>query len=212
MTAFSPRYTTATLALLALALVPTVVTSYVRGSVVEQPPLRDVLPDVMDGRISSPTNRKATTIKREFDSEDWAEREYAGIGEPPVKVLLVRSYDMKRLYHHPELAVSEADYDTARVVSVPTTSGPVDVHVLPASAGREGLAAYALLYRGRTITRPLLFQLTVAPDLLLLGRRPMTLVFAEQRGHAPEAGEDLGRSRVVQSAAAAVVLLTSAGR
>ena len=65
MTALSPRYTTATLALLALARVPTVVTSYVRGSVVEQPPLRDVLPEVMDGRISSPTNRKATTIKRE---------------------------------------------------------------------------------------------------------------------------------------------------
>jgi hypothetical protein len=209
MTVLSPRYATATLVLLALALVPTVVTSYVRGTVVEQPPLRDLLPDVLDGRMSAPTNRRASTIKREFDSDDWGEREYAGIGEPAIKVLVVRSYDMKRLYHHPELAVSEANYAAAQLVSVPSAAGALDVHVLEGEEGRHRMAAYALLYRGRTVARPLLFQLTVAPELLLLGRRPLTLVFAEQRTVGPETAQDLAASRVVQTVAAMVLTLNS---
>ncbi len=206
MSVLSSRYLTPTLVLLAVALVPTVVTSYVRGNVAERPPVVDVLPEVLDGRPSLVTNRRATTIKREFDSDDWAEREYTGIGEPPVTVLMVRSYDMKRLYHHPELAVSEADYTAAELVTVPTGAGPIDVHVLPPSEGRDGIAAYALLYRGSTIARPLLFQLTVAPDLLLLGRRPMTLVFAEQRSGAPADGA-FAQSRAVESVVAAVLAL-----
>ena len=199
MSVLSPRYTTATLVLLALALVPTVLTSYVRTEVTEQPPLRDVLPETLDGRTSVPTNRRATTIKREFDSDDWVEREYSAIGEPSVRVLLVRSYDMKRLYHHPELAVSEADYRASELLTVPTDAGPIDVHVLPPAEGRTGLAAYALLYRGRTVARPLLFQLAVAPDLLLLGRRPMTLVFAEQRVSGADARMSFEGSRAVES-------------
>ncbi len=207
MSVLSPRYTTATLVLLALALVPTVLTSYVRTEVTEQPPLRDVLPETLDGRTSVPTNRRAATIKREFDSDDWVEREYSAIGEPSVRVLLVRSYDMKRLYHHPELAVSEADYRPSELVTVPADDGAIDVHVLPPAEGRSGLAAYALLYRGRTVARPLLFQLTVAPDLLLLGRRPMTLVFAEQGAAALDTAPSLDESHAARAVVHAVRLL-----
>ncbi len=207
MTALSPRYASATLVLLVLALVPTVLTTYVRGAIVETPSLAETLPETLDGRTSAPTTRRATTIKREFDSDDWVEREYAGIGEPAVKLLLVRSYDMKRLYHHPELAVSEADYGPSKVVSAASEAGPIDVHVLPPTEGRSGLAAYALLYRGRTVASPLLFQFAVAPDLLLLGRRPMTLVFAEQRSGASGGSEAFQQSRAVQSVVAAVLAL-----
>jgi hypothetical protein len=209
MSVFSARYATSTLAVLMVALVPTVMTSYVRQTVVEQPALREALPVVLEDRASVPTDRKASTIRREFDSEDWAEREYRRVGETPVTVLAVRSYDMKRLYHHPELAVSEADYETARVSAVSTPQGQLDVHVLTARDGKPGLAAYALIYRGRTVTNPLLFQLTVAPELLVMGRRPLALVFAEDPAYRLTPELDVVQSSAVRSVVAVTKAITS---
>ncbi|BCS33177.2 hypothetical protein TBR22_A24040 [Luteitalea sp. TBR-22] len=174
----SARYATPVLVLLALALVPTVVNSYVGRKIVESPALRDALPEVLDGTASMPTDRRATTIKKEFDSEDWVEREFVDARGSRSVVLAVRSYDMKRLYHHPELAVSETDYERESVERVDGKHGPLDVHVLR-SGGGSTVAAYALLFKGRTIGNPYLFQLTKAPELLLLGQRPLTLVFVE---------------------------------
>ncbi|HTV02909.1 MAG TPA: hypothetical protein VMF13_20345 [Luteitalea sp.] len=189
MSALSSRYAGITLAVLMVALVPTVITGYLRATVVERPPLRDALPDVLDGRPSAPTSRRASTIRREFDSEDWVEREYTRFGEAPITMLAVRAYDMKRLYHHPELAVTEANYDPARLVTVASPSGPLHVHMLSADDGRSRLAGYVLLYRGRSIGNPLLFQFSVAPELLLTGRRPLTLLFAEAHGPVQETTE-----------------------
>ena len=115
-------------------------------------------------------------------------------------VLAVRSYDMKRLYHHPELAVTDHEYETGHVIQVEQDGVPVDVHVLPGM--NKGMAAYALVYRGATVASPYLFQLTVAPDLLLGGQRPLTLVFAEDVGGDPSAPAD--QSPAVQSVVAAV--------
>ena len=151
-TAWSTRYLTPTLVLLLLALVPTIVNSYVGRRLVETPALADALPTTLDGRSSSPTRRKATTIKREFASQDWVERAYTTGGEYPLTVLAVRSYDMKRLYHHPELAVTEHEYEPARLIQVPSADGPVNVHVLPGM--QQSLAAYALIYRGETVASP----------------------------------------------------------
>jgi hypothetical protein len=205
MSILSARYATPTIVVLALALVPTVVNVYVGRKVVEGPPLIEALPSVLAGQTSQPTTRKATTIRREFASDDWVERVYAkGIG-PGVKVLAVRSYDMKRLYHHPELAISEANYGTAEVHEVPAAEGPLAVHVLHGEKG--GTAAYALLYKGSTIANPYFFQLRVAPELLLLGQRPLTLVFAED----PSADTSLSanQSPVVRTLVEAMASLRS---
>lgn len=205
-TAWSARYVTPTLIVLGLALVPTIVNSYVGRRLVETPALEHALPTTLDGRPSSPTRRKATSIKREFASEDWVERAYATGADHPITVLAVRSYDMKRLYHHPELAVSEREYQSARRVQVQGPHGPVDVHVLPGMP--DSLAAYALIYRGHTIASPYVFQLRVAPELLLTGQRPLTLVFAEDP--AGSAADALEQSPVVRAVVAAVSAL--AGR
>ena len=203
MSILSARYATPTLVVLALALVPTVVNVYVGRKVVEGPPLSEALPSVLAGQMSQPTTRKATTIRREFASDDWVERVYAsGLG-PGVKVLAVRSYDMKRLYHHPELAISDANYGTAEVHEVPAADGPLAVHVLHGEKG--GTAAYALLYKGRTVSNPYLFQLRVAPEFLLLGQRPLTLVFAEdETGRGDQSAAD---APAVQRVVAAIAAL-----
>jgi len=205
-TAWSTRYLTPTLVVLLLALVPTIVNSYVGRRLVETPALTEALPSTLDGRSSSPTRRKATTIKREFASDDWVERAYATGGEHPITVLAVRSYDMKRLYHHPELAVTEHEYEAARLIQVPGAGGSVNVHVLPGM--QQSLAAYALIYRGETVASPYVFQLRVAPELLLTGQRPLTLVFAEDPS-GTGAGT-LEQSPVVRAVVSAVAAL--AGR
>ncbi len=204
MSIWSSKYATPALVALLLALVPTIVNSYVGRKVVETPTLSEALPAVLDGRPSTPTKRKASTIRREFASEDWVEREYAGTGDTPVTVLAARSYDMKRLYHHPELALTEHEYQSAQPVAVATPAGPIHVHVLRGMS--SGMAAYALVYRGNTVANPYVFQLSVAPELLLTGQRPLTLVFAEDL--SGDAKADPAQSRAVQSVAAAVKAIT----
>lgn len=209
MNVLSARYATPVLIALALALVPTVVNSYIGRAVIETPALREALPEVLDGVTSAPTDRKASTIKREFASEDWVERQFVDVSGRRSLVLAVRSYDMKRLYHHPELAVSEVDYEREVHERVDGPEGPLDVHVLR-SGGGESVAAYALLYKGRTVANPYLFQVTQAPELLLLGQRPLTLVFVEAPAGARNEGppERPALARLVS----AVVALQKAGR
>lgn len=202
-TVWSARYATPTLVVLLLALVPTIVNSYVGRRVVETPALTEALPESLDGHASTPTRRRATTIKREFASDDWVERSYAFGLDRAVTVLAVRSYDMKRLYHHPELAVTEHEYRGGHVIQVQQEGRVVDVHVLPGMD--KGVAAYALVYRGATVASPYLFQLRVAPELLLGGQRPLTLVFAEDVAGDPSAPAD--QSPAVRSVVAAVAAL-----
>lgn len=204
---WSSRYATATLIAILLALVPTIVNTYLGRRVVEGPPLADALPPSLLGRFAEPTTRRAATIQREFASDDWAERAYGSFAEGSVAVLAVRSYDMKRLYHHPELALSNHEYEASRVVSVASSAGPLDVHVLPGMNG-TGVAAYALVYEGTTVANPFVFQVRVAPRLLLTGQRPLLLVFAEDTG-AP-ADSELATSVPVRAVAETVTALMAA--
>jgi hypothetical protein len=204
MSVLSARHASTTLVVLLFALIPTVVTTYVGRKVVETPRVSEALPVVLDGRSSSATERKAGNIRREFDSEDWVERTYVAMGADPLTVLVVRSYDMKRLYHHPELAVSNREYERDRVVTVEAGGRAEQVHVLPGTS--TGLAAYALIYRGNTIGNPYAFQLRVAPELLLTGRRPLTLVFVEDP--AGRDGDDVAGAPAVRALMAAVSALT----
>ncbi len=201
---WSPRYATPALIALLVALLPTIVNSYVGRKVVEGPAMTEALPETLDGQVSMPTDRKASSIRREFASEDWVERSYSLAGQGPVRILAVRSYDMKRLYHHPELAVTEREYKSAERVTLPAADGTMDIHVLRGM--RAGMAAYALVYRGQTVANPYVFQIRVAPELLLTGQRPLTLVFAED--DAGDAEGDAAGLRAVRSVAAAVQALT----
>lgn len=203
MNVLSARYATPVLIALALALVPTVVNSYIGRTVTETPELRAALPEVLGGVTSTPTSRKATTIKREFASEDWVEREFVETSGRRSVVLAVRSYDMKRLYHHPELAVSEVDYEREVSERVDGPGGALDVHVLRSDTG-DSVAAYALLFKGRTIGNPYLFQVMQAPELLLFGQRPLTLVFVE----APAGPRNEGEAAAVRLLVAAVTAVT----
>ena len=172
----STRYVPAACAVVLLALVPTIIHSYA-GLVVEDGRSTAAIPMTVAGFTSVPSSRDAGWGKRRFESDDWFERRYLS-GADEVLLTVLRSYDLKRLYHHPELDVAYGGgYLTEEIVEIPGAEG-VPVHLLRTSAETNGTALYALHYDGEFVSSPLWLQVRIAGELLFSGRKPMTLLFA----------------------------------
>jgi hypothetical protein len=171
----SSRYAPAVCVALVVALIPTIIHSYA-GMVVTDGLTASAVPPVLGAYASTPTDRSADWGERRFDSHDWFERRYRSATDDVV-LTVIRSYDLKALYHHPELAVAYhfASFSTARVATL-TQYPDMPVHVL--SNGDTGpIGLYVLHYDGRFIADPIRFQIRAAGELLFTGRRAMTLFF-----------------------------------
>jgi len=171
----SSRYALAVCAALVLALIPTIIHSYV-GIVATDAFATAAVPLALDDYLGSPTKRDADWGRRRFDSHDWFERQYSRAGDSVV-LTVIRSYDVKALYHHPELAVAYhfANFSAASI-QTPPDRPDMPVHVLVGeSTGPVGL--YVLYYDGRFVADPIRFQIRTAGELLFTGRKPMTLFF-----------------------------------
>jgi hypothetical protein len=182
----SSRYAPAVLVMVALALVPTLIHSYA-GLVVQDGRRATNLPSSLAGLDSRASDRNATWGQRRFESDDWIERVYqTSAGKATLTV--IRSYDLKALYHHPELAVAYGTNFASHRVEMVGTSENMPVHVLTGGRASGPLALYALHYGDRFVSNPIQFQLRTAGELLFLGRRAMTLFFvrAEQAGAADD--------------------------
>ena len=196
----APRYLPAICGLVALALIPTLVHSYSRdrGS---DGLHSDAIPDSLADYAGRATTRNATWGKRRFDSDDWLERTYTHPGGDEVILTVVRSYDPKRLYHHPELAIAYGtNFDTLQ--TRPLTGRPeLPVHVLSPAPGVNARAIYALHYDGRFIEDPIMFQIRTAGELLFSKRKPMTIFFVLDPSVPPDTEIDsLGASRLLFAA------------
>lgn len=173
----SPRYAPAVCALLVLALVPTVIHVYA-GAVVSDARRATLVPETLAGYSSQASSRPPDWGRRRFESDDWFERRYTS-GADEVLLTVVRSYDLKALYHHPELAVAYgADYESSRVETFEPHQD-VPVFVLLPRSGTGPAAFYVLSYDDEFVSRPILFQMRTAGELLFRGRRAMTLLFAQ---------------------------------
>ena len=180
------RFLPVLVVLLAIALVPTLIHSYA-GSVVRDGRTAAALGRTLAGYASTPSSRNATWGQRRFNSDDWIERHYMR-GADTIRLTVVRSYDPKSLYHHPELAVAYgrrfADVEKTQLAGRPE----VPVHVLVPAAGEEAAAAYVLHYGDRFVSDPIRFQILTAAELLLSRRQAMTLFFAlQERGGSDRA-------------------------
>jgi len=132
----STRYATAVLLLLGLAAVPTVIHSYRDSTIADGHSARGI-PMRLAGETGAPTTRRAGWGEDRFGATDWTERRY---GSPEVKLFVGRSFDSKRLYHHPELAVDYGQsYGQSEVVRLPGRPD-VPVHVLRSADTRGRLA------------------------------------------------------------------------
>ena len=112
-----------------------------------------------------------------FDTADWVERVYR-VGAHDVTLFVGHTFDAKRVYHHPELALLRGiQTSPAGVARVGTANIPVHV-VKTARAGDTGVSVYALLADGTFIEDPVAYQLRTSARLMVSGRRPMTLIMA----------------------------------
>lgn len=194
----STRYAPVVLVLLALAAVPTVMHSYM-DSTEDDGRSAQALPMALAGRPGAPTTRRATWGQDRFGSNDWIERNYAGA--PAARLFVGRTFDPKRLYHHPELAIDYGrSYEPATIIRL-ASRPDVPVHLLRGSdAGGRAVALYSLQYRGDYIDDPIRFQLQTSFELLFRRRSPLTLFFAVQ---------DLGAAEDVEQSAAAALLVAA---
>ena len=198
----APRFAPAVCLLAGLALVPTVIHSYAGVRVGDGRTLAAV-PESLAGFPSTPSAREASWGQRRFDNADWTERRYSAAGHDVV-LTLVRTYDPKSVYHHPELAIAYGTtYLQSEVVRFP--SHPmVPVHMLrdSNSRGAEAAAAlYVLHYGDEFVADPIMFQVRLAGALLFSGRRPMTILFAQD---AAAGSGSLEKASVTQVLLAAV--------
>jgi len=163
-------------ALLLGALVPTVIHGYL-DSTIDDGRRAAMVPERLGEFAATPSGARTDGwMWRVFESRDWIERDYRGPGGSVIRLSIVRSYDAKRLYHHPELALTEGiDLESAGTRPAPGTP-EVTVHVLDGATGPA--AAYVLLYGDRAVAHPYLFQMRLATEQLFSGRQAMTLFFA----------------------------------
>lgn len=165
------RHLTALLLLLGLALVPTILHGYLGFVGTAAPVLAENLPP---GSRPAESRRSAAWLTETYAVESWAERAYDLPGHRPVTLFVARGFDLKKLYHHPELGVlrgrSFHPHRSALIDGQP-------VHVLRNLTGAES-AVYALVYEDRWIGNPYVLQVSSAVTALWTGRRPLTLVFA----------------------------------
>jgi hypothetical protein len=172
----SYRFFPAVCLLLAGALVPTIIHSY-SGAAFDDRRTTAAIPSVLAGFDSAPSGRDETWGKRRFDSDDWTEREYRNIGGEKLRLTVVRSYDPKSVYHHPELAVAYRTSFVGEEVRRFEPRPDIPVHVLKPGPGVGASAMYVLHYDTRFVDNPIAFQIRAAGELLFSKRRPMTLFF-----------------------------------
>jgi hypothetical protein len=187
-------------ALLAVALVPTLIHSYSPVPVPPEP-VATTVPARLAGYVSRPSSRNATWGQRRFNSDDWVERDYVGASGERVTLTVVRTFDAKSVYHHPELAVAYGTSFVDETVARWPEWSDIPVHVLEPGPGVNATAAYVLHYDGRFIDNPIMFQVRTAGELLFSRRKPMTLLFAIARDEA---------SRTKREESAALVVLRAA--
>jgi hypothetical protein len=176
----APRFAPALCLLAGLALVPTVIHSYAGVRVADDRTVA-AIPETLAGFPSTPSERSASWGQRRFESFDWMERRYSADGHD-VMLTVIRTYDPKSVYHHPELAIAYGtSFFRSEVVRFPGHP-TVPVHVLRADDAEvaQGAAAlYVLHYGDEFVADPVMFQVRLAGALLFSGRRPMTVLFAQ---------------------------------
>lgn len=190
----SNRYARELCVLVTFALVPVVLHTYIGATVTDGRTAHEV-PTLLAGFVGQSTDRDEAWGRRRFESDDWIERRYAK-DRQAIALTVIRSFDLKRLYHHPELDIAYGVPFSGHEVRHVAGRPEIPLHLLRNAPGRSDIAIYVLHYDGRFIADPVTFQLRTAGELLVSRRRPMTLIFAH--GPSLPVNQDVGALPVTQ--------------
>ena len=171
----STRYALPVAIILMLALIPTAIHGYLGMKTDDGLSTTRINPQ-LDNFTSTPTNRLPIWGEVTFGCKDWIERIYTDEQGKSVRLFVGRSYDHKRLYHHPELALSYAkDLRGAGQIRLPEQPD-IPVNLLRNDT-RPNMAAFVLLYDGKFIANPISNQIWASLKQLISPRKPMTLFY-----------------------------------
>lgn len=143
-------------------------------------------------------------MRENFAAEAWCEgiipTDVPGLS---LDILVVRSYDPKKLYHNPEIALLRGQTpDRREVERLAAGNGDVPIHRPHYDRfNGEVFAAYLLVYGSRPVANPYTAQLRSFFPQLVRGRRPMTLYFVSGQGSrgAMSAMESAGKRWLLRS-------------
>lgn len=169
------RYAIPVALMLMLALVPTVIHSYLNLTEEDGRSISNIN-SRLGNFTSTDTSRKAGWVKEIFDTDDWLERTYTSPEGKSLRLFVARSFDHKRLYHHPELALSYGkDLRGRGQIRLP---GQVEIPVnLLHHEKQANMAAFVLFYDGHFIDNPISHQFKDALEQLVSARKPLTLFY-----------------------------------
>ncbi len=176
----SDRFGNGVAALLALAMVPTIIHSYLEAKNEDGYHARSINFELADLKFLD-TTRRDRWVMNMFSAEDWVERTTQTSEGSEIRLFVGRSFDPKRLYHHPELALLYNKDMQNKGVHFLKAIGDIPIHLLQ-RRNNTGVAAYCLLYDGAFVDNPILFQILTSLKLLVSPRKPMTLFFVYDEG------------------------------
>jgi len=188
----STRYAILVIILLSLALIPTTIHSYI-GATVNDGKSAQNIPLTLNNFTSTPAKRNPQWGEDIFGSIDWFERNYQDSHHTNVRLFVARAYDHKRLYHHPELALSYAQNLGKKEILQLPGHPEIAVHVM-SKEDHSMRVAYVLLYDEQFIKNPITHQISTSLNLLVNARKPMTIFYASQSG--PTASTKFDQSAV----------------
>ena len=185
----SSRFAPVLALMVGLALVPTFMHAYL-GVRLDDGLRSASIPMHLGGYTGQDTTRDANWGQRRFESFDWIERTYES-SDHHLFLTVVRTFDLKSVYHHPELAVAYGTpFVTHEVVRLPSRP-EMPVHRLVSDGDRPSVALYVLEHGGRFVDDPIWFQLRTSIEMLARRRKPMTLLFVRD-ATAPASGDIAG--------------------
>ena len=197
----SSRYVIPVSLLLILSLLPTIIHSYL-GSIYDDGRSVQTIPTTLAGFSSEPYLRhKDQWVKSLYGSEDWIERIYKNDNGEKIRLFAARSYDYKKLYHHPELGLSHGSNLEEEGIVMLQGDPEIPVFVLRNNSGR-GIVAYVLLHEGKFVKNPVSHQINGAFLQLFSPMKAMTLFYVSDTSST--ASEIFNRTSSASLLAAAI--------
>jgi len=122
-------------------------------------------------------------IKKIFNTQDCIQRIYTDSDGNQVSLFVARSYDHKRLYHHPEVALSYGKtIDSLELQLILNANRTIPVHIIKNESISEVIAVYVLVYDGSFVADPIRQQILNSLNLLVNARKKMTLFYVSETG------------------------------
>ena len=187
----SSRYAWPIVALLAFALIPTVLNVYRSPEPMRAGALEAQIPADLGWGPAREANFDEGWTYTQFGTSDFVNRKYASRKSSARLVFFAaRHHDTKKLFHFPEIALSRGKAETARhMEEIQTNAGPVPVHVIEFETKRgTHRAAYVLFYGKTGVAQPIRFMLGQIPSLFVGRREPMTILYVQASSTLDGAG------------------------